>query len=311
MLDVTNLQKREFWAARRVGMERSGTKHTPSGRHRRHWGQFKLLCRVGEVLFRLTGLEKRGLRNALDIRLNRMELGFDNLPADFDGYTVLHLSDLHIDGMEGLAERLASLVARIEVDLCILTGDYRFRVHGGFEPTMRGLTTVRRAIRARDGIYATLGNHDTVDMVAPMERLGINVMANDTVTIGRGDGVIHLTGLDDVHYYYTDEAGAALHDAPGGFRILAVHSPEIVEPAARAGVSLYLTGHTHCGQISLPGGRPVITHAEAERRHCRGLWRHRGMTGYTSPGIGVSGFPARFNTRGEATLFTLRTNPAG
>ncbi len=114
------------------------------------------------------------------------------------------------------------------------------------------------------------------------------------------------TGTDDVHYYYTDAARAALEAAPKGFKIALIHSAELADAAAEAGFSLYLSGHTHGGQVCLPGGLPIITHMSRHRRYASGLWRHGSMTGYTTTGIGVSGLPVRFNTRGEAVLITLR-----
>jgi predicted MPP superfamily phosphohydrolase len=76
--------------------------------------------------------------------------------------------------------------------------------------------------------------------------------------------------------------------------------------AARAGYALYLCGHTHGGQVCLPGGKPVVTHLARCRRAARGLWQWGGMTGYTTTGLGVSGPPLRFNCPGEAALITLR-----
>ncbi len=111
---------------------------------------------------------------------------------------------------------------------------------------------------------------------------------------------------DDVHYYYTDAARAALEGAPNIFKIALIHSAELADVAADAGFSLYLAGHTHGGQICLPGGMPIITHMSRHRRYASGLWRHGPMVGYTTAGIGVSGLPVRFNTRGEAVLITLR-----
>jgi predicted MPP superfamily phosphohydrolase len=124
--------------------------------------------------------------------------------------------------------------------------------------------------------------------------------------VRRGSSEIYVTGTDDVHYYYTDAAPAALESAPDGFKIALIHSAELAGAAAKAGFSLYLTGHTHGGQISLPGGVPIITHLALYRRFASGLWRLASMTGYTSTGLGVSGLPVRFNTRGEAVLITLR-----
>jgi predicted MPP superfamily phosphohydrolase len=143
-------------------------------------------------------------------------------------------------------------------------------------------------------------------MVAPFEQLGLRVLANETVTIRRGGAAMHVTGLDDVHYFYTDAAGRALSDAPAGCKIALVHSPEAAHLAARAGYALYLCGHTHAGQICLPGGQPIITNSAFHWRHARGMWRRGAMLGYTSPGAGTSGLPVRYFSRGEVTVLTLR-----
>jgi predicted MPP superfamily phosphohydrolase len=143
-------------------------------------------------------------------------------------------------------------------------------------------------------------------MVAPMERLGIQVLANQTIELNRGSATVLLTGIDDVHYYYTEDALDALYDGGGGFRVVAVHSPEFAAQAAAAGARLYLAGHTHGGQICLPGGSAILTHAITGRKYVAGRWRHGDMTGYTSCGTGISGLPVRYNNRGEVTLLTLR-----
>jgi len=115
-----------------------------------------------------------------------------------------------------------------------------------------------------------------------------------------------FAGTDDVHYYYTEEAREALATATVGFKIALIHSAEFADAAAENGYHLYLAGHTHGGQICLPGGWPIITHMTRFRRYGRGLWRHGKMRGYTSTGVGVSGLPVRFNSRGEVVLITLR-----
>ena len=114
-----------------------------------------------------------------------------------------------------------------------------------------------------------------------------------------------MTGLDDPYYYYTDQALAALEQAPEGFKIAMVHAPSLFDVAAGNGYRLYLCGHTHGGQICLPGGRPLIVHLRHGRKYYRGLWRYRDMTGYTGQGVGTVGVPLRFNTRSEITLFRL------
>ena len=92
-----------------------------------------------------------------------------------------------------------------------------------------------------------------------------------------------------MHYFFTEAARSALAETPRGFKIAPIHSPELVEVAADHGYQLYLSGHTHGGQVCLPGGRPVITRlGRHRRRYARGQWRHGRMQGYTSTGVGVS-----------------------
>lgn len=291
-------------------MESRDEKHTPFGVRRRRWGVFKRLLVPFRMLLKATLLYEAGMRRALDVRLVELELAFPDLPPEFDGYRLLHLSDLHLDGLPGLAETIATLAGRAKVDLCVWTGDYRWRVHGPHDQILPGMDAIARAISATDGHYATLGNHDPVAMVEPLEGLGLRVLANETVTLRRGQAILHLTGLDDVHYFYTDDAAAALAAAPAGFHIAAVHSPEAAHLAAEAGCSLYLCGHTHGGQVCMPGGFPVLTNSAFHWRYARGLWRRGNMLGYTSNGAGTSGLPVRFFSRGEITRLTLRRKGA-
>lgn len=303
---------RARWLERRIFLEAQNTKHTPFGVRPRHRKQFRRLQRIAGVLLKLVGLYDRGQRNALDIRLTSEVFEFPDLPASFDGYRLLHVTDPHFDTLEGTAERVAALVGGCEADLLVLTGDYRRRVRGPFEHVLPQLAQVVRAARTPDGAIALLGNHDSAAMVEPLEALGLHVLINETLTIARGDAQLHLTGFDDVHYFYTPAADAAADAAPPGFRIALVHSPEFVFHAARAGYRLYVCGHTHGGQVCLPGGVAVLTANELGHRFVSGRWRHGDMHGFTSRGAGASGLPVRFFSRGEVTLITLRraTPPA-
>jgi hypothetical protein len=84
------------------------------------------------AVLQTTGLYQRGVANALRVELRHLRLEFRNLRPSLCGFRILHLADLHIDGMEGLAEILAHQLAGLPVDLCVLTGDYRFEVYGPF-----------------------------------------------------------------------------------------------------------------------------------------------------------------------------------
>jgi predicted MPP superfamily phosphohydrolase len=298
---------RRLWVLRRGYMERHSEKRMPDGkRHTRLWPVFDFLIkRFGEILW-CCGIYERGVRNALDIQLSRLDLEFPHLPAEFEGFTLLMLSDLHLDGHEELAARAMGIVDSIAPDVCVMTGDYRFRIKGAFAQIIEPMERLLSVVKPRHGHYAILGNHDSVDMIEPFERLGIKILSNDAATFRRGDAEIHILGVDDVHYYYTEHARRVLETVPDGFTVALVHSPELVRSAADAGISLYLTGHTHGGQICLPGGRPILTNSASPRRFASGLWQCGDMVGYTSTGLGVSGIPVRYNSRGEVALITLR-----
>ncbi len=290
-------------------MEQGREKHSPVRRRRRrkqHWDPFVHLLRVAEVGLRLIGLHRRGVRNALAFAVNRIDLAFVDLPPAFDGFRILQISDPHFDAVPGIDERLCALVAAEAVDLCVLTGDYLLKNGGSFAQVLPCFVRLAAAVEARHGIVAILGNHDPADLVPGIEASGIRVLINESLTVDRAGEAIHLTGTDDVHYFYTDAVPTALAAAPAGFRIALVHSAEAAALADTVGFQLYLAGHTHGGQVCLPGGRPLFTHLTCHQAYARGVWQHGTMTGYTSTGVGVSGIPVRFNCPGELAVITLR-----
>lgn len=302
---------RQYWRARREALERGEAKHTPVRIYRRRYLKwFDLLVGIFGRVLRLAGLFERGRRNALAIGLNEITIELASLPKAFDGFRLLQLSDLHVDGLPGLREAICGLVTPIEADLCVFTGDYCEQVTAPIDHILPDIRAITEAISSQHGVLAILGNHDRAETVEAFEALGIKFLVNETFSLERKGAQIHVTGTDDVHYFYTDAARAALAAAPEGCKIALVHSAELADVAADNGFDLYLAGHTHGGQISLPGGVPVFTHLTRFRRYARGLWRHGGMAGYTSLGVGVSGLPVRFNTRGEVVLITLRTGRA-
>ncbi len=278
-------------------------------RYRRNSPWFLLDCLQLDLFgwfLKIFGLYGGGVRNALDIQLTEIELSFSGLPQAFDGYRILHISDTHFDTLAEIETAIARRLDDINVDLCVLTGDYMHRLDCPPTESIPPMRRMTAAISANDGIVATLGNHDSAGMAAPLEDLGIRVLINESLAIERGGDRIVLTGTDDVHWFHTDEAEKALVEAPGGFKIALVHSPEIAQAAARAGYALYLSGHTHGGQICLPGGRPVIRKLNNNRAFVSGLWRCGGMTGFTNSGAGVSFLPVRFNSRSEVALIVLK-----
>jgi predicted MPP superfamily phosphohydrolase len=253
---------------------------------------------------RLMGRYERGLRNAECVELRYNDVHFERLPGAFDGYAVLHISDTHADMSGRAMERVIELVAELRYDICVLTGDYRGKTFGPFQATLEAMARLRSHLKSP--VYGVLGNHDTIRMVPELEEMGIRILLNETETISRGRDRIHLAGIDDAHFYEADDIeGTAARIPRGEFAVLLSHTPEIYQRAALAGFSLLLSGHTHGGQICLPGSIPITLDSSLPRQFGAGAWTYHGMAGYTSVGAGSCIVPVRLNCRPEITLHRL------
>jgi len=256
-------------------------------------------------VLKATGLYWRARQNAERILVKRNDMRFKTLPPLFEGFTILHISDLHVDMNEVAMNRLIELVGSMQYDVCVLTGDYRGRTFGPFQPALDGVARV--GTHLKQPIYAVLGNHDTIQMVPGLEAMGIRVLLNECETIVRKDQRIYLAGIDDAHFFRVDNIEkAALWIPRGEFSILLSHTPEVYRQAAHANFDLMLSGHTHGGQICLPGSIPIKLEAVLPRRMGAGPWQYNDMTGYTSVGAGSSVVPVRLNCPPEITLHHLR-----
>jgi len=270
--------------------------------HLENWYSVHSLIRNS---LRLVGLHGRGRRNTLRIRICEHEVKLPGLPAVFDGYTLLHISDPHLDMNREIVQALIERVRAVDYHLCVLTGDYRYRTFGQFEPTLEAMARLRGHLKGP--VYAVLGNHDSIRMVPGLETMGIRVLLNESVALERNGAAIHLAGIDDAHYYQVDNIEKAAHDIPHeAVSILLSHTPEAYRNAAHAGFRLMLCGHTHGGQICLPGGIPIITDADCPRALAAGPWKYHGLIGYTSVGAGASIVDVRLNCPPEITLHRLR-----
>ena len=253
----------------------------------------------------ITGIYSQGIRNAREPIVRQARFEFDDLPHSFDGFRILHLADLHIDGVDGLAEIVAERLRGVDADLCVMTGDYRFEITGPCDEVYRGLRTILSSVRAHHGTVAILGNHDESCMAVELENLGVQMLINEAVQIRRRGSHLWMVGVDDPHVG-CDDLDAALDGVPeDGFKILLAHSPEVFDEAAAAEIRLYLCGHTHAGQIRLPRIGGLLTNADCPRSYTHGEWHHRGMRGYTSAGVGCSFLPVRYNCPPEIAVIEL------
>jgi predicted MPP superfamily phosphohydrolase len=257
------------------------------------------------AILKMSGLYWLGERNAACVRLRTNDVVSDRLPESFDGFKILHLSDLHAGMSQPAIESVAKIVNSIDFDICVLTGDFRARTYGPFQPCLTEVAQLRSCLG--EVVYGVLGNHDSIRMVPDLERMNIRMLLNECEVLRRGNDIIHLAGIDDAHFYRVDNIEKAAADAPlGGFSILLSHTPEIYRQAAHAGFDLLLSGHTHGGQICLPGGFPITLDSSLPRAFGSGAWRYREMAGYTSVGTGSCIVPVRFNCPPEITLHRLR-----
>ncbi len=270
--------------------------------HLENWYSVHGLMRA---VFTLAGLHARGRRNVLNIQRRHNDVALARLPPAFDGYTLLHLSDLHLDMSEAHVACLIESVRGLAHDVCVLTGDFRFRTFGPYRPALDALARLRPHLGER--VFAVLGNHDTIRMVPGLEALGMRVLLNESVRIERASDALYLVGIDDAHYFRTHNfQQATAQVAADACAILLSHTPEPYRHAAHADFSLMLAGHTHGGQICLPGGVPILTDCQAPRAFARGAWRYHDMAGYTSVGCGASIVDVRLNCLPEVTLHRLR-----
>jgi predicted MPP superfamily phosphohydrolase len=306
VISKLELRLGRFHARQRLGIERDhesqifgqGTKFF----HIENWYSVHSIIRT---VLKLTGLYWRGLQNTRNIQIKHNDISFKALPSQFDGFTILHISDLHVDMSEGALQRLLELLPTINYDVCVLTGDYRGTTFGPFDAALKGLTQIRGHLSG--AVYGILGNYDTIRMVPELEAIGIRMLLNESEAISRDDQCIYLAGIDDAHFYQVDNIEKAAYDIPhDAFCILLSHTPEIYRQAAHAGFNLLLSGHTHGGQICFPRSVPITLWSVLPRYMGSGAWRYHDMIGYTSVGVGSSIVPVRINCLPEITLHHLR-----
>ncbi len=257
----------------------------------------------------LCGMRERGLRNILDLRVEEHEVILPTLPVAFQGFRIMQLADLHCDLNASMIERIREVMLTIPHDAVLLTGDYHNKVSKPFD---RSLDEMLRMIPHLHPLrFATLGNHDFLEKVEPLEAAGLPFLLNESAAIERDGSRLWICGIDDPHFFLTHDLAKARAGVPAGeISILLSHSPETYREAASLGYDLQLSGHTHGGQICAPGGIPIYRNAPGCRReHLSGSWREGKMIGYTSRGTGSAGVAARFHCPPEITIHTLRSSP--
>ncbi len=241
--------------------------------------------------------------------LERVTLPLPAAHAGLDGLKIGFVTDTHVGPFisDEDVERALALLRPESPDLLLLGGDYASE-SPRYVP---GVAEVLGAF-AREtplGGYAVMGNHDYSISgkytFSDMENVGIGMLVNDVAEVRVGSESLWIAGIDETLLGEPDPVGT-IRKAPEGAAVLALwHEPQFAELAADAGAFAQLSGHTHGGQIRLPGIGPVGLPVHG-KRHVIGTSLANGMPVYTSRGVGVYRPPLRFNCPPEVTLITLR-----
>lgn len=249
---------------------------------------------------------KIALDEANSLSLERVEIRLRRLPQKLDGLKIIHLSDTHHSPFTNLEHisRTVKIANRLKPDMFVLTGDYVSH-HREYIPPV---ATVLGKLKAKYGVHACLGNHDhwtDADLVTHLFRgEGINVMVNEGFRFEAHGASFWLAGVDDYMVGKTDVPAALRGSYPDEMKLLLAHNPIIFREAARGGVDLTLSGHTHGGQIKIRDEERRIL---PKRKIKAGLHARRNSQIYITRGIGTVVVPMRYQCPPEISLLELRT----
>lgn len=230
---------------------------------------------------------------------NRATLPVPNLPAALEGLRILHVSDFHLRRFwKSPYDRLLERIARNPPDLLLCTGDFIEERHD-YRPALPMVLRLVAGFRARLGCFGILGNHDLHWMERPLRGTNVTLInggRREIIVGGAGGATIELIGLPGVDRLdLTDDFVQSIpRRRDGTLRIVLSHYPDhlprtqyVLQP------DLFLAGHTHGGQVCLPGGYPLVRHDKLPRRLCTGIhWVDRTWL-VVNRGFGFSGMPVR------------------
>ena len=258
---------------------------------------------------------------------NNVEIVSDNVPSSFDGYKIVHISDIHLLSFIGREEALARMVEKInaqEPDAILFTGDIVTLNSSEFDTTK----DILAKLHANDGVFSILGNHDyslytrweseellkkDADAIIQQQRaFGWNLLLNENRNIVRGTDTLSIIGVENTstkHKFRSfGNLGTALQGAEGEFKILLTHDPSHWrnEVLPTTDIDLTLSGHTHAMQSTIFGWS-VIGLAYKEYM---GLYKEGNRYLYVNIGLGETMFPFRVGAMPEITVITLKNGSA-
>ncbi len=254
-------------------------------------------------------IARYAIDEASSLSLEKVPIELTRLPKKLRGLKIIHLSDIHHSPFTNLEhiERAVKVANRLKPDMFILTGDYISHEKRYIAPVARVLGN----LKAEYGTYACLGNHDhwtDPDLVVRKFRdVGIQMLVNQGFRFEARGGSFWLAGVDDHMVGKTDLAAALKGSFPDEMKLLLAHNPLIFRQAARLGVDLTLSGHTHGGQVNV---RDPEKRVLPRRKLSSGLHRRKESQIYITRGIGTVVLPIRYQCPPEISLLELRSSNA-
>ena len=243
-----------------------------------------------------------------DLHISQWRVPLPRLPADLEGLRLSLISDLHLS--PGLSRNYVlstlQVVSQLGAEAILLAGDVLSAVPSHLEQYRRAFTDVQ----APAGKYAVLGNHDFLyhrsePIVEFLNETGWQVLRNESLPLPATHERVWLVGVDDPVTSH-DDLEKALADAPKqSVHVLLSHTPDLIEPAATAGVDLMLAGHTHGGQVVAPFLGPLVVPSQYGAKYAWGLFDYQGTRMVVTRGVGMVTPHIRFNCPPEIALLTL------
>jgi predicted MPP superfamily phosphohydrolase len=248
-----------------------------------------------------------GYLEARFISVRRDVVHLEGLPTSFEGFTIIHLSDLHAAQFGARERRLCRILRELNGDLVVFTGDYKARKRMGEQTVMKVLDHITGCIRSRFGVLGVLGNKDGQGAGERIGRAGIELLSGRSRRLTLDGDSLWIAGIDSLPLHRIPKVLLSVTSSmpEGSFRILISHGPDVMPLARRLGYRLILCGDTHGGQIRLPLIGAVIVKSRVSRRYCRGLVREGSSLLCISAGIGTCGFPVRTLCPPEVRILTL------
>lgn len=250
---------------------------------------------------------RHSLNQLYDLEVTRYEIIIDDLPPAFDGYRIAFLTDTHVASFVRRAfyREILAQTALFDPDVILLGGDFvSFRRH---IPLMADVLIGE--LRARDGVFAVLGNHDYwagPELVREALRSrGVTLLENASVMLHRDDATLPLAGIDEIYRGAPDADAAFRNVDPASPAIAFSHHPDVIDLLGGRRIDLLLCGHTHGGQIRFPFFGAVVVPSRHEGTYASGFHRIGAVLMYVSRGIGAIP-PVRILCRPEIATFVLR-----